>query len=540
MRSFHVTRRRFLTGTAGAALLAGMELYGCSRPDQIVRILITGDSHGHLTPVYHREPTGETFLKEQRLTQGSPEAYLSSSVDFPALAAKYGKAGGYAHLATLVGQERKTYPDRTILVDSGDAWYGSAIALLTEGRAPVEVMNAIGYDAMTLHWEFNLGQEPFLQRVKEARFAVLAQNLVDTDFGDRVLKPSLVKDLPGVKVGIVGQAYPFSFLTTEDRDAIKGWRLGYQDDLLQQEIDRLRTEEGVQIVILLSHMGFEQDRVMAGRLTGVDVIIGGHSHDITWIPVKVGKTVLVHPGSHGKFLGELDLEVSGGKVSGIQFKLLPVLSDRIEPDPVVAALIEKHYAPHRENLSRVIGETRVPLFRRSLLGGTSDAFMAQAYREIVGSDAACVPGWRFGTSVLPGPLTVEDVYNAMKPTASPLFTARLSGRLILRALEDNLDNVFNPDPLLKLGGDVLRCGNVRATVQRDAQRGSRVQGMMVGGAGLEEDRKYTIATSGGRTQYLDEGHQATSRSAVEELIDYIKRTAAIEAEPVQAFSVVGQ
>lgn len=518
--------------------MAGLGASGCSRSREVVRILFTGDSHGHLTPVYHREPFDESFLQRNGLTPGSPEAYVSSNVDFLNLARKYGKVGGYAHLATLIVQERRVYPDRTILVDTGDTWYGSAIALLTEGRAVVEVMNAIGYDAMTLHWEFNLGKEALLQRVKEARFAVLAQNLVDTEFEERVLKASVVKDLKGIRVGIVGQAYPFSPLTTEDRDAIKGWRMGYQEDRLQEEIDRLKKQEGAQVVILLSHMGLLQDQVMAQRLTGVDAIVGGHTHDITWKPVQVGKTVIVHAGSHGKFLGVLDLELSGGKVEGFRFKLIPVLSERIEPDPSVAALIDKLYAPYKEKLQQVIGESRMLLYRRSLLGGTSDAFMAQAYRQIAGTDVSCLPGWRFGTTVLPGAVSVEDVYNAMKPTPSPLFTVRLSGRLMIQVVEDNLDNVFNPDPLLRLGGDVLRCGNVQATMRRGAERGKRVQEMKVGGAPLVADRKYTVATSGGRTQYLDPEAKATRRPAVEELIDFVKTARQIRAEPVQSFTLV--
>lgn len=532
-----LTRRGFLQGMAGAAL-AGFAVSGCSRPDRVVRILFTGDSHGHLTPVYHREPADESFLKANGLSPGSPEAYASAGTDFVNLARKYGRLGGYAHLAALIDQERRAYPEGTLLLDAGDAWYGSAIALFTQGRAPVEVMNAIGYDAMTLHWEFNLGKEAMLQRIKEARFAVLAQNLVD-EFDERVLKSSLVKDLGGVKVGIVGQAYPFSLLTTEDRDAIRGWRMGYQEEKLQQEIDRLRKQEGAQIVILLSHMGLEQDQAMAGRLTGVDVIVGGHTHDMTWKPVQAGKTLIVHAGSHGKFLGELDLELSGGKVQGFRFKLLPILASGVEPNAAIAALIDKLYAPHKGNLQRVIGESQVLLYRRSLLGGTSDAFMADAYRQIAGTDAACVPGWRFGTSVLPGPVTVEDVYNAMKPTASPLFTAHLKGRLMARAIEDNLDNVFNPDPLFRLGGDVLRCSNIQAIIRRSAERGQRLQAMQVGGAPLDAGRTYTVATSGGRTQYLDPEPRASRRPAVEELVEYVRQVRHLRADPVQAFTISG-
>lgn len=533
-----VTRREFLTGAAAATFLAGLGLGGCVQRASVVRILWTNDAHGHLLPVYHREAYGESFLKEHAFEPGSVNAYLTSELDFPDLAKKYGKVGGYVHLATLIEKERSALPDRTILLDAGDAWYGSAIALLTQGKAIVEVMNAIGYDAMTLHWEFNLGKEALQARIKEAKFAVLAQNLVDTEFEDRVLKASIVKDLQGIKVGVVGQAYPFSLLTTELRDANPGWRMGYREDELQKEVDRLRKEEGANVVVLLSHMGYEQDRIIAEKVGGIDVIVGGHTHDILWKPERVGKTLIVQGGSHGKFLGELDLEVRNGKVEGFQHQLIPVVSERIEPNPRIDALITNLYQTYRDRLRKVVGETGSVLYRRSLFGGTTDAFLVRAYREIAGADIGCAPGWRFGTTLLPGPVTVEDAYNAMKPTPSPLFKAKLTGRQVRLALEDNLDNVFNPDPLQRLGGDALRCGGVKASLRRTSPRGQRTGSMMVNDAPFEEDRKYLIATSGGRTQYLDPNSDATPRPAVEELIDFIQKNSPIRAEPVHTFTEV--
>jgi len=539
-----LTRREFLktTGTT----LAGLALAGCAPkatatlapPDSIVRILWTGDSHGQLKPIYHREFYDESFLKQYGIEPGSAEAYITTNADYLNLAKQYGKVGGFANLATLIKQERTTYPDRTMLLDAGDSWYGSAIALLTDGKAPLEVMNAIGYEAMTMHWEFNLGSEVLMSRISEAKFPVMAQNLVDTDFEDRVLATnSIVKDYGDAKVAIIGQAYPFSLLTTELRDANPNWRMGYREDTLQKEIDRVRTEEGATVVVLLSHMGLEQDKVMAGLLTGIDVIVGGHTHDILWQPEMVGQTVIVQAGSHGKFLGELDLEIRDGRMSGVQHKLLPVLADRIEPDSEISALIDDLYAPHQDYLQKVIGETESLLYRRSTFGGTTDAFVAEAYRQIAGTDLGCVSGWRFGATLLPGPITVEDVYNAMKPTASPLYTAHLSGRQIRATIEDNLDNVFNTDPLQRLGGDVLRCMGVQAQLHRDAARGERLSDILVNGEPWGEENRYQVATSGGRTQYQDENADETPRPSVEELISYIETHSPIHADtPVQAFA----
>ncbi|MDR5695747.1 MAG: bifunctional metallophosphatase/5'-nucleotidase [Armatimonadota bacterium] len=529
-----LTRRQFLSASLASAAVAPW-FAGCVRRPEVVRILWTNDTHGQLVPIYHREAYGPEFLKENGIAWGSVEAYLTSSVDFLSLARRYGKVGGYAYLSALIQKERAAYPGRTLLLDAGDAWYGSAIALLTEGRAVVEVMNAMGYDAMTLHWEFNLGKEVLLARIREAAFPVLAQNLVDTDFEDRVLKASIVKDLEGIRVAVVGQAYPFSLLTTERRDANPGWRMGYREEALQEEIWRVRKEEGAQIVILLSHMGYAQDRVFAERIEGVDVIVGGHTHDILWQPVRVGRTLIVQAGSHGKLLGSLDLQVRGGKIVGFRHTLLPVLPQRIDPDPAIERLITELYAPYRDRLGRVIGEAHSLLYRRHLYGGTTDAFLVEAYREIMDADLGCAPGWRFGTTLLPGPITVEDVYNAMKPTPSPLYRARLSGRRIRQAIEDNLDNVFNPDPLQRLGGDVLRCAGARVWFRKENPRGSRVLQMEVNGRPLTEDQMYTVATSGGRTQYMDSQPSQTERPAVEEIIAYIAKRRLIQAERLQTF-----
>lgn len=501
-----------------------------------LRILWTGDSHGQLRPLYHREIYDGDFLSTYQIEPGTPEAYCCSHVDFLALAQQYGKVGGYAHLATLIDEERSPFPERTLLLDAGDSWHGSAIAYLTEGRANVQVMNALGYDAMTLHWEFNLGSTVLLDRIAEANFPILAQNVIDMDFGDRVLTPSLVKEVDGLRVAVVGQAYPFSILTTEDREANPEWRMGYQDLELQEEVDRVRAEEGAEIVILLSHMGYLQDKAMAQRLTGIDVIVGGHTHDILWQPEQVGQTLLLQGGSHGKFLGELDLQIEDGRVAGYQHRLIPVLAERVEANAEIQGMIDEIYTPFDTELQRVIGETESVLYRRSLTGGTTDAFLARTYREIMAADLGCAPGWRFGSTLLPGEIRVEDVYNAMKPTPSPIYRSQFNGRTIRTLLEDNLDNVFNADPLQRLGGDMNRCHGMKGNLRTTAPRGQRATNLMLNGAPLDDDTVYAIANSGGRAQYLDEDSTASAQPAVLALIDYIEQQSQpIAAEPVDVF-----
>lgn len=555
-----ITRRGFIQGAAAAVFSAcGLSTrartnkkishqtqptkndIAAGRIDKVsLRILWTGDIHGQVRPIYHREPLGREFLRNNRIEVGSAESYLSSHIDFLELANKHGKVGGLAHVAALIRNERARYPERTILLDSGDAWYGSAIAMLTEGRACVDIMNAIGYDAMTMHWELNLGKKALLDRIAEANFAVLAQNLVDTEFEDRVLQSSLIRDIDGLRVAIVGEAYPFSLLTTEDPALNPGWRMGYRDVELQAEVNRVQEEEGAQLVVLLSHMGLPQDLAMAERLEGVDVIVGGHTHGILWTPLQVGETLIVQAGSHGKFLGVLDIEVSDGRMVGYQHKLLPVLSERVEPDNQINELIDNLYLPYQNDLERVIGETQSTLYRHSLFGGTTDAFVTSAYREIAGTDLSCVGGWRFGATLLPGLVTVEDVYNVMKPTPSPLYTAQLTGLDVRNIIEDNLDNVFNPDPMLRLGGDMNRCSGIKANLHKEGTHGNRLMDPIVNGTPLADDHVYTLATSGGRTQRVDNNPVATDLPAVEELINYIESNPPIVINhPVQTYNDTG-
>ncbi|MEK7863607.1 MAG: hypothetical protein AAB295_10140, partial [Chloroflexota bacterium] len=296
-----LTRRRVVGGAAAAVGLASVGAGAWMlRPSTQVRLLFTNDMHSHLRPVYHREANDASFLRQNGIEPGSVEAYVTSSEGYLDLAKRYGRVGGMAHLATLVERERAAAPGRTLLLDAADTWYGSGIALLTSGSACIKVMNEIGYDAMTLHWEFNLGQRVLLERIKEARFPVICQNLRD-EFGDRVLRPSIVRDFGDIRVGVIGQGYQFSLLTTElpTQEANPGWRMGYDEDGLREEIARLRQREGVQVVVVVSHMGYEAERVIAERVKGIDVIVGGHTHDILWRPDRVGSTLIVQAGSHG-------------------------------------------------------------------------------------------------------------------------------------------------------------------------------------------------------------------------------------------------
>ena len=518
-----VSRRHFLGAAAAAgAIFGGVAPYAKAAESRHVRILFTGDGHGHMKPVYHREPEGLDFLKRNGIAPGSEMAYLTSRVDFVKNAKKFGKAGGLANVASIIRKERAKAPERTLVLEVGDAWYGSAISLFTQGRAPLEAMNAIGYDAMTFHWEFNLGTKTLMKRVKEAKFPILAQNLVDTDFEDPVLKPFMVKRMGGLRVGILGQAYPFSALTTEDPAATKGWRMGYRFRSLRKYLRELRKKHKVDLLIFLSHMGLPQDIAFAKQTKGIDIIIGGHTHANMLRPVRVGKTMIIHAGSHNKFVGALDLEVGRRGLDKVSYRPIPVLAARVAPDPAVERIIKKHYAPYESGFGEVVGVTRTPLYRRGKWQSTTDHFIAQAYREIAGSDFSHCPGWRFGTTLLPGEIRREDVYDAMKATNSNLFVPKLRGKRIVSLFEDILDNVLNPDPLLRLGGDLFRFSGLKVRFRRKGPKGKRVIEVAGNGKPLEPGKKYSFATSGGRIQRIPIRSGDTGRVAAEELIKYLR------------------
>jgi sulfur-oxidizing protein SoxB len=516
-------RRDLLKGATGlAALLAAGRAPGVrASAGARLRILFTNDIHGHLRPVYHREPHGAEFLKANGIAPGSELAYLASAVDFPSQAKRYGRVGGMAQLATLIRREREGMPDRTLLLDGGDAWYGSGIALLTQGRALVEVMNAIGYEAGTLHWELNLGRAVLEQRIKESRFPILAQNLVDKEFEDPVLKPYLVKELGGIRVGILGQAYQFSVLTTEDPRLTEGWQMGYRIESLRAHLKTLREKEKVDLLVLLSHMGYAQDVAVLRQIEGVDVVVGAHTHDILLQPARVGKTLVTQAGSHGKFLGVLDLEVRDRRIESFHHRLIPVLAERIEPDREISRLIETAYQPHQARLERVVGMTETLLYRRDPVHSPSDQLIARAYRDIGNADIGHAPGWRFGTTILPGEIRMEDVYDAFKPTPAHLFVPRLTGDQVRAFFEDALDNVYNPDPLLRLGGDMFRFSGLEVKIRLGNARGRRVVELLHQGKAVEGKAVYRLATSGGRVQRLAGNPGDQGKPAVDSLLRYV-------------------
>lgn len=475
-----------------------------------VTLLHVTDMHAQLVPLYFREPTinigvgevsglpphvtGKAFLEKYGLEAGSAEAYALSDQGFETLARDYGRVGGADRLATLLKAVRAERPDNTLFLDGGDTWQGSYTSYQTQGADMVRVMNALGTDAMTAHWEFTYGTERVNELLEQLAFPFLAQNVRDTDWEEPVFDGVSYFERGGVKVAVIGQAFPYTPVANP-RYKIPTWSFGIREEAVQAQVDAARSA-GAQLVVLLSHNGFDVDRKLASRVQGIDVVLTGHTHDALPDVVQVDKTLLVASGSHGKFLSRLDLDVRDGEVKGYRYKLMPVFSDVIAPDPEVSALIEEIRQPHKAELERVLGTTETMLYRRGNFNGTFDDLICQALLEERDAEIALSPGFRWGASLLPGQdITVEDVHNLTSITYPAAYRTEMTGAFLKTILEDVADNLFNPDPYYQQGGDMVRVGGLGYTIDPTEAIGKRVTGMtfLASGEPIEADRNYTVA-----------------------------------------------
>jgi sulfur-oxidizing protein SoxB len=518
-----LSRREFLQALAAAAA-AGLPLASRAAGDDRfydfprfgnLSLLHFTDCHAQLLPVYFREPSanigvgkstnrpphvvGEAMLRMFRIRPGSREAYAFSHLDFAAAARRYGRMGGFAHLATLVKKlraERKA----SLLLDGGDTWQGSATSLWTRGQDMIEAQKLLGVDVMTGHWEFTYGAE----RVKEVierdfagRIEFLAQNVETADFGDPVFKPYTIRSLAGVPVAIVGQAFPYTPIA-HPRRFVADWRFGIEEKRLQGVVEEARGK-GAAVVALLSHNGMDVDLKLASRITGIDVILGGHTHDAVPVPILVrnarGKTLVTNAGSNGKFLAVLDLDVRDGKVAGYRYRLLPVFANLLPADPAMAKLIEDQRAPYAGKLSEELARTEALLYRRGNFNGSFDQLILDALMEAKGAEIAFSPGFRWGTSLLPGEaITLEQVMNLTAITYPDTSLSELTGTAVKALMEDVCDNLFHPDPYYQQGGDMVRVGGMSYSCTPGAKIGARIGDMRLRGRPIEADKTYKVAS----------------------------------------------
>ncbi|MFK7963994.1 MAG: thiosulfohydrolase SoxB [Burkholderiaceae bacterium] len=479
-----------------------------------VSLLHFTDCHAQLKPVYFREPNvnlgfdealgrpphlvGDALLKHFGVAPGTAQAHAFTYLDFANAAATYGKVGGFAHLATLVKRLKASRPG-ALLLDGGDTWQGSATALWTQGQDMIDACKLLGVDVMTGHWEFTYGMQR-VQEVLEKDFAgevsFVAQNVKTTDFEDPVFDPYVIREINGIPVGVIGQAFPYTPIANP-RYMVADWSFGIQEDRLQEMIDEVRAA-GAQVVVMLSHNGMDVDLKLASRVTGLDAILGGHTHDGVPAPVEVsnsaGKTLVTNAGSNGKFLGVLDLDVKDGKVAGFEYRLLPVFANILPADPEMDALITKVRAPYESKLTEVLAVSEGSLYRRGNFNGTFDQLIVDALLDVKGADVAFSPGFRWGTSLLPGQaITREHLMDQTAITYPQSTLTEMTGEFIKTVLEDVADNLFNPDPYYQQGGDMVRTGGLTYAIEPQAKAGARIQDMRLNGQPLEASKTYRVA-----------------------------------------------
>ncbi len=523
-----ISRRDFMQVSMAASALVGASGFGnWSRlaaqqrltQDQLlqfdsfgnVSLIHITDIHAQLKPVYFREPeinigvgpnrgevphvTGADFRKMYGIEDGSPAAYALTYNDFSALAAEYGRIGGLDRIATVVNAIRAERPD-ALLLDGGDTWHGSYTCHHTAGQDMVNVMNGLKPDAMTFHWEFTLGSDRVKDIVAGLPFAALGQNIFDAEWDEpaEAFAPYQFFERGGVKIAVIGQAFPYMPI------ANPGWMFpeysfGIRDAHMQQMVDEVRGQ-GAELVVLLSHNGFDVDKKMAGIVSGIDVILTGHTHDALPEPVLVGETILIASGSNGKFVSRVDLDVRDGRMMGFRHKLIPVFADVIAPDPAMTALVDEQRAPFQAELSEVIGTAGALLYRRGNFNGSWDDVICDALLSERDAEIALSPGVRWGPSILPGQdITREDIWGVTAMSYPNAYRTEMTGEFLKVVMEDVADNLFNPDPFYQQGGDMVRVGGMGYRIDVTKPQGDRISEMTLlsSGEAIDPARNYVVA-----------------------------------------------
>ena len=509
------------------------------------------DMHAHIKPLYWREPStlisapnlvgtpgflcGEAFAKHYGLEPSSLDAYFDTYVDFETLAKKFGRMGGIAHMKTYLDHVRKERGNENVLfLDSGDTWQGTGVALKSRGEAIVKAQNYLGVDVMVGHWEYTYGKERVHELIEMLDAKFVSQNVVGNDpFADEyeelIFEPYTIQERGGAKIGIIGQSFPFTS-TANPKKFTEGWSFGLRLDTLQEYIDELRNEHKVDCVVVLSHDGFSVDQEVARKVKGIDFILSGHTHDPSPQPIVIDGTVIVIAGSHGKYVGRLDVNAKNGKVIDYEYKLVPIASNLIPADPAGVKLVNELYAPYDKEFGEVLGQTKNILYKRDTFFSTFDQLINDAIMDEMKCDMSFTPGYRWGTTVLAGDdILMDNVYEMCGITYPEVYTFELKGKQIANLLEDIADNVFNANPLLQQGGDMSRLGGVTYSIAVANKSGERISKLMIGGKPIDLNKTYIVSSWGGNLQNAGENLQKDKIRPVYDIVrDYIKRQGVVD------------
>ncbi|GGE07400.1 sulfate thiol esterase SoxB [Gemmobacter megaterium] len=514
-----------------------------------VTLIHITDIHAQLKPIWFREPeinlgvgaakgqvphvTGTEFQQMFGIAPGSADAYALTYTDFESLARTYGKMGGMDRVATVVKSIRAARPE-ALLLDGGDTWHGSMTSLLTKGQDMVNVMNALGTEAMTSHWEWTFGTERVQEIVEGLPFPFLGANIFDAEWDEPAFEPYKIFERGGVRIAVIGQAFPYMPIANP-RWMFPEFSFGIREENMQKLVDEVRAE-GADLVVCLSHNGFDVDKKMAGRVKGIDVILTGHTHDAVPEPVLVGDTILIASGSNGKFVSRVDLDVRDGRMMGFRHKLIPIFSDVITPDAEMAALIDAEREPFKAQLEEKIGTTESLLYRRGNFNGTWDDLICDAIRSERDAQIAMSPGVRWGTTLLPGDaITREDIHNVTSMTYGKCYRTEMTGEMLKTILEDVADNIFNTDPYYQQGGDMVRVGGLAYAIDVSKPIGERISAMALvdTGEAIDAAKSYTVAGWAS----VNEG---TEGPQIWDVIEsHIKKIGTVRLEPNTSVTVTG-
>ncbi len=563
-----ISRRDFLQVSMAASALYGASGYGnwaklaakqaLTQDDLLqfdtfgnVSLIHITDLHAQLKPIYFREPeinlgvgdalghvphiTGADFRKLYGIADGSPSHYALTYNDFTSMAQMYGRVGGLDRVATVVKAIRADRPD-AILLDGGDTWHGSYMCHQTQGQDVVDAMNLLKPDAMTFHWEFTLGTDRIQELVESLPFDALGQNIFDAEWDEPAehFAPYKMFERGGSKIAVIGQAFPYMPIANP-RWMFPEYSFGIRDENMQAMVEEVRGK-GAEVVVVLSHNGFDVDKKMASRVQGIDVILSGHTHDALPEPVLVGETIVVASGSNGKFISRVDLDIREGRMMGFKHKLIPIFADVIEPDAEMASQIDASRAPHLDKLTEVIGKADTLLYRRGNFNGTWDDLICDALIEERDADISMSPGVRWGPSILPGQdITREDIWNVTSMSYGEAYRTEMTGEFIHVILEDVADNLFNPDPYYQQGGDMVRIGGMGYRIDINKPQGERISDLTLlkTGEAIDPAKNYVVAGWAS----VNEGTEGPQIWDVVE--NYISKKGTVTVKPNNSVKVVG-
>jgi sulfur-oxidizing protein SoxB len=516
-----------------------------------VTLLHLTDMHGQLNPVYYRPPSenfgvgkfegipphlvGEAFLEHFGILPNTPLAYAHTMVDYVPLAMEYGKLGGLDHTSTLIKAIRSERGDnKVLLLDGGDTWQGSYTSLKTQGEDMVEVMKALGTEAMVGHWEFTFGQQRLKELIDKLEYPFLGGNVFDTEWDEPVFESTAFFEKGGVSVAVIGQHFPYTPIANPNY-MVKGWSFGIRPEVLQKNVDEAK-KQGAEIVVLLSHNGFDVDQKLAAMIQGIDVILTGHTHDAIPKGIRIKDTLLLSSGSHGKYLGRVDLKVKNGKVVETSSNLIPVFSDVVAPDKEMTKLIKQIRSPYEKECNRIIGKTDNLLYRRGNFNGSWDDVICDAIMQERDTEISLSPGFRWGTTLLPGQnITVDDIYSQTSMNYPEVYRVEMTGKMIKDLLEDVCDNIFNPDPFFQQGGDMVRVGGLSYTCHPKNKIGNRISNLRMISSDmlLQSNQKYVVGGWGSVNQNV-------KGPAIYDLLEnFISEKKVIKASSKETVKIVG-